>query len=403
MPANRKSLDCNDVREIAAEMFCGCGDDSVGVEVEWPVFRSSTLERPAMADLLEVAAIPLPAGGRITIEPGGQIELSTKPHGSATATLASVETDAAELRDRLRSASLTMAACPVDTVRPPHRILDKPRYAAMEEFYSARGPEGLWMMTNTASVQVNLSHRPEGGNARWYAINLIGPVLIAMFANSPGIGPDGTRWRSLRQAIWSRIDPGRTKPIPVGDSPAHDWACYALAADVFFINEGSGHPIAPGLTFGDWLTNGHELGWPTPDDLRYHLTTLFPPIRPRGWLELRMLDALTPDIRAVAVHVAAAAVGDAVLADLARIPDTRDLWVTAARDGLEHPVLADAARTLIALTAESLTDSPETSDAAAAVEQFGYDYTLRGRCPGDDSADLNVSAFTRSGARPALT
>ena len=51
--------------------------------------------------------------------------------------------------------------------------------------------------------------------------------------------------------------------------------------------------LAP-LTFAEWIEDGHELGWPTLDDLDYHLTTLFPPVRPRGWLELRMIDAL-PD------------------------------------------------------------------------------------------------------------
>ncbi|WP_253193972.1 glutamate-cysteine ligase family protein [Gordonia sp. i37] len=395
MPSHLKTLSCRGVREIAAEMFSGCGADNVGVEVEWPVFGVATLERPTMDILTPLTTEPLPADSRITIEPGGQIELSTLPHTSASAALAAVDTDATELRDRLRSYSFTMAECAVDTVRAPQRILDKPRYAAMESFYAARGDEGLWMMANTASVQVNLSHRPGGGHLRWYALNRIGPVLIAMFANSPGLGPDGSRWRSLRQAIWKGIDPGRTRPVPVGDSPVHDWASYALAADVFYINTEQGHAVAPGMSFGDWLTNGHELGWPTADDLRYHLTTLFPPIRPRGWLELRMLDALTPDVRQVAVHVAATAADDEVCARILELPDTHHLWTIAARDGLAHPVLAKGARTLVATAVSALSSAPETSSAADEILGFAEEYTHRGRCPGDDRPDLTVPAFQR--------
>ncbi|ROZ88025.1 glutamate-cysteine ligase family protein [Gordonia sp. OPL2] len=397
MPVPQRSLTCNDVRRIAEESLTGSGSDRVGIEIEWPVFQTASLARPAMADLQAVLVEPLPAGGSITIEPGGQIELSTTPCDSAVAAVAAAEIDAAALRDRLRSRSLAMAACAVDTLRPPQRILNKPRYAAMENFYSVRGPEGLWMMANTASVQINLSHASRGGHRRWYLMNRIGPLLVALFANSPGQGPDGRHWKSVRQAIWSRIDPSRTKPVPVGDSPVHDWASYALAADVFYINAEPGTAIAPGLSFGDWLTFGHEVGWPTANDLRYHLTTLFPPIRPRGWLELRMLDALTPEIRSAAVYIASTALDDDIATEIDELPDVGHLWLAAARDGLEHPVLGTAARRLVDLCSSATRGS---GDVASTIDAFADEYTRRGRCPADDIADLTVTAFTAQSDQP---
>ena len=118
---------------------------------------------------------------------------------------------------------------------------------------------------------------------------------------------------------------------------------------------GTGTALPPGTSFGSWMTAGHAIGWPTADDLRYHLSTLFPPVRPRGWLEVRVLDALPGWVRDVAVlTVAAACNADASRELRGRMPDTSGLWVAAARDGLGHPVLGEAARILFTVVADHL-------------------------------------------------
>lgn len=253
----------------------------------------------------------------------------------------------------------------------------------METFFAHRGDAGTQMMTNTASVQINISHDPRGGHQRWELANRIGPALIAAFANSPGIGHDGTHWQSRRQEIWSRIDPGRTAPLPLTSCPERDWARYALAADVIFIDTGaSGMALAPGLSFGNWIAKGHPIGWPTDSDLSYHLTTLFPPIRPRGWLELRMLDALPARVRAIAVHTVTAAMTPSAATELLdKLPDTRHLWLTAAKVGLAHPMLRSAALAVLEAAQEFLAQPGGDCRAAESVGAFAERYTSQGLTP----------------------
>jgi glutamate--cysteine ligase len=395
MPHTRPSLTLDRAHQLAAAAFDSDTDDLVGIEVEWPVHRCGRPQvRPAMADLTPVLDMALPFDGRVTVEPGGQIELSTAARPDAAAAIAALDADAIVLHSRLRETGLCPTVLAFDDRRPPARILQQPRYAAMEAFFAHRGDAGTQMMTNTASVQINISNDPRGGYQRWQVANRIGPLLIAAFANSPGLGRDGRRWQSRRQEIWSYIDPARTAPVPLSASPPQDWARYALAADVFFVNTGpSGMALAPGLSFGAWITNGHALGWPTRADLAYHITTLFPPIRPRGWLELRMLDALPPDARDAAVHVVCAAMIPAVATDLlARLPDTRHLWLTAARAGLAHPSLRAGARMLIDTTAGHLQQSTGGADAAQIVNAFADRYTRRGLAPADDHPNHDATA-----------
>ncbi|MBS4730431.1 hypothetical protein MSM1_19600 [Mycobacterium sp. SM1] len=194
----------------------------------------------------------------------------------------------------------------------------------------------------------------------------------------------------------------RTNPVPLSSNPELDWARYALGADVFYINNGGASlAVAPGLSFGTWITHGHSIGWPTEADFCYHLTTLFPPIRPRGWLELRMIDALPHDLRAAAVHLVHTATCDPVAADLlATLPETRHLWRTSARDGLTHPTLRSGAQTLIATALKYLRQTPGQSTGADCVEAFADRYTYRGQAPGDTQSCCETDAFDSGPSSP---
>src|SRR5581483_9061457 len=95
-------------------------------------------------------------------------------------------------------------------------------------------------------------------------------------------------------------------------------------------------PVVTPLSFGQWMAQGHQLGWPTFDDLHYHVTTLFPPVRAKGWLELRMIDALQDPWWRVALAVSAALLdtpdaGERVDAITATVVGR---WEEAARLGL---------------------------------------------------------------------
>ena len=378
----------------AAERLCAAmfepSEQRIGLELEWPVHRHGDVSaRPGPAAMSQLARCRLPCGSRVTFEPGGQIELSTVPQSCVFDAVEAARADEKALRSELAAFGLRAQTMAVDDRRPPRRVLGHGRYAAMEQFFSAQGKSGPWMMCNTASTQVNLSHDSSDPHRRWYTLNLVAPVLIAAFANSPGIGLDGDRWASVRQGIWWSIDRPRTRPVSTSVAPERAWLDYALAADVMFVCSqgptGTGTALPPGTSFGSWMTAGHDIGWPTADDLRYHLSTLFPPVRPRGWLELRVLDALPSRVRDVAaLAVATAGTSRAGRELRRRLPPAPGLWTAAARHGLRHPVLAAAARELFAVVRDNLGSVTDRSEHADLVEAYRRSYIEAGRMPGDD-------------------
>lgn len=398
MPLPYRTLTEADVARISAEMFTPSPQQSVGIELEWPLHRLGDVsERPEEEDMTAFKNEVLPAGGRVTFEPGGQVEISSAPAASVSEALQAMDADSRILGERLLHAGFARETLAVDTRRSPARTLRHPRYHAMEQFFGKQGCAGRWMMCNTASVQVNISLDHHDAHGQWHTMHRIAPLLIAAFANSPGVDAAGRRWCSMRQAIWWSIDPPRTRPVSDDHSPEQAWARYALDADVMYINaDDAGIALLPGLAFGRWMTAGHQAGWPTEDDLRYHMSTLFPPVRPKGWLELRVLDALPAPIRDVAILAVATACTRDAAADLRKeLPDTRGLWRTAAVAGLKHPALAQGARTLFDVVADYLDGVSTDAWHAELVTEFAQQYVRPGRSP----ADTPIPRLAPSGVR----
>jgi len=345
----------------------------------------------------------LPSGGLLTTEPGGQLELSSLPADSVAECVHATAADLAALRAAAADAGLELAGFGLDPFRPPRRVLDLPRYAAMEAFFDRDGPWGRQMMCTTASVQVCLDAGDDsdgytGYRTRWRLLHAIGPVLVAAFANSPLRDGRPTGWRSARQQVWARMDPGRTKPPPLngdGDLPAA-WAAYALDAQVMCVrSDGSGDWSAPpGLKLRDWVRGSDGGGpgrAPTTEDLTYHLSTLFPPVRPRGHFELRMIDAQPGDGWVVPVAVVSALLSDgrAAVAAMAaaerlREGDGTDPWLRAARLGPADPWIARASRECFAAARDALVRQDTPAAILAAVDDFIERYVSKDRCPADD-------------------
>lgn len=289
---------------------------------------------------------------------------------------------------------MELVALGVDPVRPAHNLrAAAARYEAMARYFADEWPLAIEMMTNTASIQVNLGY---GGDAtsfaeRWRLVYALGPTLVAAFANSPLWGGRPTGWQSWRWQTWTRIDPTRTRPVAWDIEPLDAWCEYALDANVMLIrvDGDTHHPLPAGFPFRRWLTEGHELGWPSIDDLAYHLTTLFPPVRPRGWFEVRYLDALPTPFWHVAASILSALLGDeATRAQAAGVvAGTEDLWIDAAQLALAHPRLAAAARGLFTLALERLEADGGDPASAAVVAAYHEHWVDRGRCPADDRLD----------------
>jgi glutamate--cysteine ligase len=262
------------------------GSPRVGLELEWLSF--STVDRSRRVDLDDLAPAlralegALPCGSRLTVEPGGQVELSTRPREHVDDVIDAVRTDAAAVRKVLHEHDIELVGAGLDRCRRPARVVDAPRYRAMEAYFDHLGPDGRTMMCNSASMQINVDVDGDPRDA-WRAAHLVAHDLGARFSEP---GPN-------RLDVWSRIDCTRTAAVG-GLDPGPSWAQYALAARVMFIRAAADHcePVLDGTTFAGWIERGHPLGWPTEADLTEHLTTLFPPVRPRGWLELRTIDAL---------------------------------------------------------------------------------------------------------------
>ena len=395
----------------------------VGVELEWlvrdtrdpalPVPAKRTF--PAVADLTAPAVLPdpaaLPSGSMLTTEPGGQLELSSAPASSLSECITAVRGEMTTLRQAVDRAGLSLQGYGYDPLRRPHRVLDLPRYAAMEEFFDRSGPWGRQMMCNTASVQVCLDAGQDttakgGYRWRWRLAHQVGPVLVAAFANSPLRRGKPSGWRSTRQEVWAHLDPGRTQPPPDGDrDPRDTYADYALDAELMLVRrEGSPSWAAPpGVTFRGWLRGQGERR-PTVDDLTYHLSTLFPPVRPRGHLELRMIDAQPGnDGWVVPAAVAWALFEDPAAADTAMAaaeplttgnghpgpapPSTASPWLRAAREGPADPQIARASQQCFEAADAALGRANAPAAIRHSVAEFTERYVLRRRCPADDQLE----------------
>ena len=363
----------------------------VGTELEWLVASATeptaSVPIPLLRDLLDAAGPP-PRGSAVTYEPGGQLELSSPAFRGASACWEALAEDAEHVRRPLEAAGLRLLPTAIDPFRPPHRQLSHPRYDAMEAYFAAAGGEsaalGPVMMTSTAAVQVNLDvgADPDDAARRWRLLHTVGPTMVAAFANSPVHAGADTGWKSARQRVWQHLDPERTS-VPTGTDPAAAWAEYALEARLMLRRrEGDDWRAEAGRTFRDWL---EEEDAPDAEDLSTHLTPLFPPVRPRGWFEVRYLDAQPWPWWPVPMAVLHALLDDATA--MAAAEDAcagLDDWAGAARHGLGSPGLQAAADACFDAALPALVRRGEHPDLVARVAAFRDRYVRVGRSPADD-------------------
>ncbi|MBT0567284.1 ergothioneine biosynthesis glutamate--cysteine ligase EgtA [Williamsia sp. CHRR-6] len=387
----------------------------IGAELEWftadvrapsgadPVIcshLSATTRRPDL-ELLATAlgshapttiapdspALPLSSGSIVTVEPGGQIELSSRPFADAATLRAALAADEHQLRGLLAAHGIVMIAGAADGFRPPHRLLSNERYAAMEASYSRGGVLGRLMMCNTAAVQVAVDAGATVAHAMWRfgLLHAIGPALIAAFANSPRLhGVDDESWASQRMRTWLGTDRSR---VPPHGQTVDDYTEWVLDVPLLCVRCADGSLWSPpaGTTVTDWI-DGHldeRVGRrPTAADLDYHVSTVFPMVRPKGYLEVRYLDGQPPGMWGVPISAVAALLStdEVGAAAMDIVADTVDAWHTASVAGLRDPQLRVAASHLLTLAADA-TDSPtarnELGVAAARC--------ARGHTPADEA------------------
>ncbi|MGO4445466.1 ergothioneine biosynthesis glutamate--cysteine ligase EgtA [Mycobacterium sp. 2YAF39] len=377
----------------------------VGLEVEAHCFDlTDPMRRPEWDELTETIATipPLPGGSAVTVEPGGAVELSGPPMNGPLDAIAAMQADRAALRAAFAEAGLGLVLLGADPLRPAKRVNPGARYQAMETFFAASesAEAAAAMMTSTASIQINLDAGPQDGWAdRVRLAHALGPTMIAVAANSPLLSGRFAGWRSARQHIWSQLDSARCGPVlgASGDDPVSDWARYAMKAPVMLVTTPDVVPVTTWVPFADWADGRALLGSrkPTRADLDYHLTTLFPPVRPRRWLEIRYLDSVPDAVWPAVVFTLVTLLDDPVAADIAAeaTESVATAWDRAAQIGLGDRRLADAAARCVQVAAERAPAELEESmqQLVRSVEQ--------GRCPADDFSDRVV----KYGIAPAVT
>lgn len=334
---------------------------------------------------------PLPGHSRVTVEPGGQLELSTPPQAGPETAIDRLRLDAAALRSHLHSASLGLAHIGTDPARLAQRVNPGGRYSAMESYFASTGNEaaGTAMMCSTASLQVNLEAGPvEAWSSRVKLAHALGPVLVAVSASSPLLAGNFSGWRSTRQRVWGELDQARCGPLLAGDNPGEEWAAYTLCAPVMLVRDpatGATEPMRDSVPFSSWVTGEAQLGGrlPTVADLDYHLTTLFPPVRLRGYIEIRYLDAVPAQWWPALAAITVALLDDPAAADVAAAATERvaGQWTIAARDGLSDPLIAAAARSCLEAAVDVVPKSVKPD-----VERYA-ELVYAGRTPGDEVLD----------------
>jgi glutamate--cysteine ligase len=366
----------------------------VGLEIEAHCFDlTDSMRRPGWDELTAVIAEvpPLPAGSPITVEPGGAVELSGLPADAVLPAISAMQSDRSVLRTAFAQHGLGLVLLGADPLRPPQRVNPGDRYRAMEQFFAASGTvdAGAAMMTSTASVQVNLDAGPrEGWADRVRLAHALGPTMIAISANSPLLGGESSGWRSTRQRVWSRLDSARCGPVlgASGGDPADDWVSYALKAPVMLVQGAETVPMTNVVPFADWADGRSLLGGrrPTVADLDYHLTTLFPPVRPRGFLEIRYLDSTPDDVWPAVVFTLATLLDDPAAAEVAAeaTEPVATEWDRAARVGLGDARLQAAALRCVQTVVELAP--PELRDP---MQRLLRQVEL-GRSSADDFSDL---------------
>ncbi|MGN6607831.1 MAG: ergothioneine biosynthesis glutamate--cysteine ligase EgtA [Jatrophihabitans sp.] len=369
----------------------------VGLELEAhlvPLTEPGRRPDGASVERLLADLPPLPRRSRVTEEPGGQIELSTPPAASLERGVADLRADRAALRAALAERGHASAAIGADPARPVIVVNRAPRYAAMQRHWTTVGcsAAGRSMMAATAALQVNLDAGPRAGWARRVEhLHRLGPALLALSACSPMLAGQASGWASMRQQMWAGIDQHRAGRIGAGD-PVEAWTRYALAAPVMLVLDehgGGAEPVPSRVSFASWITGAAKLlRRPTLRDLDHHLTTLFPAVRLRGYLEVRYLDAVPdrwwPGLAAIVATLA----DDPVAVDLAdeACEPVADAWLAAARDGLADAAVWRAARACARIAADRAP-----ADVAGCVASYA-ELVERRRTPGDELRERLAAA-----------
>jgi glutamate--cysteine ligase len=238
-------------------------------------------------------------GANVSLEPGGQLELSGAPLASIHETCDEVNTHLSQVKniaDKLGIGFIGLGAAPT-WKHHEMPLMPKGRYRLMTDYMDKVGTMGKTMMYRTCTVQVNLDFESESDMVKKMRVAIaLQPVSTALFSNSPFFEGKLTNCKSWRSRVWRDLDASRTGTIPFIFKPTFGferWVEYALDVPMYFVYRDGKYINALGQSFRDFLKGKlpalpNEL--PTLNDWADHLTTIFPEARLKKFIEMRGAD-----------------------------------------------------------------------------------------------------------------
>lgn len=238
----------------------------------------------------------------VTLEPGGQLELSGAPLEDIHQICAEARGHLAEIRDTSEEMGVTWLGVGFHPFARQEDLdwVPKARYGIMQKYLPTKGKYGLDMMRRTATVQANYDFSNEEDALRKLKVSLrLAPLTTAMFANSPFY--EGKPWggKSYRARVWTDVDNDRAGLVPhVWKEGARyaDYVAWALSAPMFLVKREGAIVANTGQSFHDFWKNGFEGHRATFGDWEMHLNTLFPEVRLKRTLEVRGADSLPANL-----------------------------------------------------------------------------------------------------------
>ncbi len=238
-------------------------------------------------------------GANVSLEPGGQLELSGAPLETIHQTCDEVNqhlVDVKDIADKIGVGFIGLGAAPV-WKHEDMPLMPKGRYKLMDSYMQRVGSMGRDMMRRTCTVQVNLDFASEADMVQKLRVALaLQPVATALFANSPFFGGAVNGHKSWRSRVWRDLDPARTGMLPFVFEEGfgfEGWVQYALDVPMYFVYRDGKYVDALGMSFRDFLKGklpalpGEK---PTLSDWADHLTTAFPEARIKKYMEMRGAD-----------------------------------------------------------------------------------------------------------------
>jgi glutamate--cysteine ligase len=345
-------------------------------------------------------------GDRITVEPGGQVELSGAALPTAAECATVLRAHVAEVRQiaaRLGIRLIGIGARPFGTIDDVS-WLPKRRYGVMRTYFPAHGRQSRlahYMMKQTATVQANFDYVDEpDALAKIRAAYGVTSIVTALYAASPISEGRPNGFKTFRAGIWLETDESRAGLLPFVFEPSfsfRDYVEWALDVPMFFVVRGGVYRPANAMTFRRFMSEGFEGETATIGDWETHLSTLFPEVRLKRYIELRGADA-----GPLPTALALGALWRGLLENAAAREEAWGLVAEhdfAAREALRRAVpregmdarlgrhvVRELAVELVRLARAGLSHLPGGEADAALLEPLAA-YAAAGRCPADDLLD----------------